>query len=106
MVPSYSFLLLISSNKVIMMDEQRLDSLIEENQKLRSMLEEQRQRELADLRERLIQSEAKCEHYRNEAQRNADIGKQLASEYEKKITELRAKVEAYERTGGRQQPTR
>lgn len=81
--------------------EDAINSIVEENQKLRALLEEQRQREMSDLRQRLSESEAKMEHYRAEAQRNADIGKQLAAEYERKLTELKAKVEAYERTSGR-----
>lgn len=74
------------------------DSLLAENERLRAMLEEQRQREMVELRQRLAEAEAKVEHYRSEAQRNADVGRQLAAEYEKKITELKAKVDIYERT--------
>lgn len=81
-----------------------LDSLSEENRKLRDRIEEGRQREMTDLRQRLIESDAKVEHFRNEAQRNADIGRQVAAEYERKLTELKGKVEAYERTNAR--PTR
>ena len=83
-------------------DDDAIDSIVEENQKLRSLLEEHRQREMSDLRQRLSESQAKEEHYRNEAQRNADIGRQLAAEYERKLSELKVKVEAYERTSGRQ----
>lgn len=81
-----------------MNDDESIKVVLEENTKLRALLEQHRERELADLRQRTLEAEAKVEHYRNEAQRNADIGRQIASEYEKKIMELKAKVEAYERT--------
>lgn len=82
-----------------MMDEDQIKSILDENNRLRSLIEEQRQRELADLRQRLVEAEAKVEHYRAEAQRNADIGKQIAAQYEQKVMELKTKVEVYERTG-------
>lgn len=80
-----------------MSDEENIKIVLEENSRLRALLEQHRERELADLRQRTLEAEAKVEHYRNEAQRNADIGRQIAAEYERKIMELKAKVEAYER---------
>lgn len=84
-----------------MNQEDSIKLVLEENSKLRALLEQHRERELADLRQRTLEAEAKVEHYRNEAQRNADIGRQIAAEYERKIMELKAKVEAYERTSTR-----
>ena len=75
--------------------------IIEENKRLQSLVEEYRQKEIDELRKRLVDAEAKAEHYQNEAQRNADVGRQIASQYETKITELRTKLEIYERTSTR-----
>ena len=80
------------------MNEDDIKNILEDNSRLRSLLEQHRERELADLRQRTLEAEAKVEHYRNEAQRNADIGRQIASEFERKIAELKAKIEAYERS--------
>lgn len=88
-----------------MNEDDNIKVVLEENSRLRALLEQHREREMADLRQRTLEAEAKVEHYRNEAQRNADIGRQIAAEYEKKIMELKSKVEAYERTSTRPGPT-
>jgi hypothetical protein len=86
------------------MDEEDIKIILEENSKLRELLEQHRERELAELRQRTLDAEAKVEHYRNEAQRNADLGRQIAAEYERKIVELQAKVDSYERTATARPP--
>lgn len=86
------------------MSEEDIKLILEENTKLRELLEQHRERELTELRERTLAAEAKVEHYRNEAQRNADLGRQIAAEFERKIVELEAKVESYERTATARPP--
>ena len=81
--------------------KESLKLILDENNRLRSLLEEQRQKELRELRERLSESEARADHFRGEAERNASIGKEIAAQYEKRIAELSAKVEIYERSNGR-----
>lgn len=73
------------------------DDDLQELRQLRKEVEAYRERERADLIQRAAQSQAAADHYRQEAQRNADIGRQIAAEYERKIVELKAKVEFYER---------
>jgi 2',3'-cyclic-nucleotide 2'-phosphodiesterase (5'-nucleotidase family) len=73
------------------------DSLKAENKRLSKLVEEYRKKEVEELRQRLAEAEAMVEHYRAEAQRNADVGRQISSEYEKKINELKGRVETYER---------
>lgn len=63
---------------------------------LRAQLEEYRQRELTDLRQQLAEARASAEHYRAEAQRNADVGRQIAAESGVTIAELRAKISTLE----------
>lgn len=85
-------------DRTITVNEEDIKTILEENSRLRTLLEQHREREMADLRQRTMEAEAKVEHYRNEAQRNADTGRQIAFEYDRKLAELKAKIEAYERT--------
>lgn len=63
-----------------------------EVESLRTELDSYRQRELADLRSALAAAREAAEHYRAEAIRNADVGKQLAARYEKEVEELRREL--------------
>ena len=74
---------------------------MDEVERLRQEVENYRQRELADLRSRAESAEQAVEHYRAEAQRNAEVGRQIAAEYEKKLIELKAKIAAYEQIDSR-----
>lgn len=73
-----------------------MPGLQEENERLRSQLEQYREQELSELRSRLEQALADVQHYKSEAQRNADVGRQIATETQKTIAELRAKLSVYE----------
>lgn len=73
-------------------------ALLAQNESLRAELDAFRQRELEALRHQLAEARSHVEHYRSEAQRNADAARQIAAEYEKRLTELRTKIEVYERT--------
>ena len=87
------------------MDEkEELKTILEENAKLRALLEEHREREINELRERTLAAEAKVEHYRNEAQRNADLGRKIAADYQQKIVELESKIQVYEQTATARPP--
>lgn len=68
---------------------------------LREQIEVYRQRELTDLRERLAKADEAADHYRAEAERNAALGRQIATEYQSQVTELKAKIAAYEQANGR-----
>lgn len=72
------------------------DRLKAENDSLRQQVEEYRQRELADLRQRVAKAEEDVAHYRAEAQRNADLGRQIATEYQTQVADLRRKLETLE----------
>lgn len=73
------------------MSETQPQSEIDE---LRQQVEAYRQRELADLKSALAVARQEAEHYRGEAHRNADIGRKIAMESQREITELRAKLDA------------
>lgn len=67
-----------------------------EVERLREEVESYRQRELADLRAALSAAREEADHFRREAQRNADIGRQVAAGYQQQLTEMRTKLEAYQ----------
>lgn len=67
-----------------------------EVERLRAEVESYRQREVAELRTALAAAREDAAHYRAEAQRNADLGRQIAAEYQNKITELQTKLNARE----------
>jgi len=75
-----------------------LDNLIIENQDLRERLELYRQREVDTLRAQVADLTEAVQHFRAEAQRNADLGRQIAADYERKISDLTAKAQVYEHT--------
>jgi predicted ATPase len=75
------------------------ESLESENQRLRDQVEAYRQQELTDLRSRLAEAERARDHYRQEAQRNADVGRQIAAQAEQEIQSLRAQLEAIQNAG-------
>lgn len=68
--------------------------LQQEVDRLRAEVEQYRQRELADLKSALSLARDEVAHYKIEAQRNADVGRQIAGMYETKLADLRAKLEA------------
>ncbi len=63
-----------------------------EVEKLRGELEAHRQRELAELRSALASASAAAAHYRQEAERNADLGRKIHQQAETTIAELRATI--------------
>jgi hypothetical protein len=73
------------------------EQLRAENEQLRSELEQWRQRELEDLRLQLATAIAEREHYKQEAYRNAEIGRQIYAQEQEIISGLRNKLEAKER---------
>lgn len=60
-----------------------------ELERLRAEVEQRRQQELNDLRQRLSEALLEVEHYKGEAHRNAEIGRQIAAEAQKTIDGLR-----------------
>ena len=69
------------------------ESLEQEVERLRQEVESYRQREMDELRQRLVQAQTEAAHYRAEAQRNADIGRQIAAQAESEIKTLKAQLE-------------
>lgn len=63
---------------------------------LRQQLEAYRQRELDALRGQLAEATASTAHYRAEAQRNADLGRQIHTEAQAEISRLVFRVQSLE----------
>jgi len=74
-----------------------VERLQAENAQLRQQLDDHRLRELKELRQQLAEARADVTHYRNEAQRNADLGRQIAAEAQAEFTRLRERVQALEK---------
>jgi len=64
--------------------------------KLRAEIEDYKQRELADLRTALTAALSDVAHYRSEAQRNADLGREIHTTAQEEITRLRSQIEVKE----------
>lgn len=77
-----------------------------EIERLRAQLEECRLRELEDLRTQLAEAKAQVEHFREEAQRNATLGHQIAREAEVERGKLLERINAIERTSTVVRPER
>jgi hypothetical protein len=67
-----------------------------EVERLRTEVESYKQRELADLRAALASALSDVAHYRNEAQRNADIGREIHATAQEEIARLRSQIEVKE----------
>ena len=61
--------------------------------RLRAEVEAYRERELDSLRTRAATAEQAAEHYRTEANRNADIGRQIAAEAQQQLADLRGRLD-------------
>lgn len=73
------------------------DDLQAEVERLRAQVEDYRQRELDDLRRQLAAALSDVDHYRTEAQRNAQLGREIAAEAERERAEMLSKLRAYEK---------
>lgn len=69
------------------------ESLESEVERLRAEVESYRQRELTELRSALAAARQEADHFRAEAHRNADIGRQIAAQSQQQISELRTKLD-------------
>ncbi len=76
-----------------------------ELERLRAEVESHRQRELAELRSALADARAEASHYRNEAQRNSDLGHQIYSEGQAQIAALKEKLANVATGTGNGRPT-
>ncbi len=63
---------------------------------LRQQVEVYRQSELDTLREQLAEAKASSAHYKGEAERNAEVGRQIHREAEAERTRLLVRVQALE----------
>ena len=66
--------------------------------RLRQQVEEYRLRELESLQTQLAEAKANAEHYRAEAERNAQIGHQIAREAEAERAKLRERISVLEQS--------
>ena len=73
---------------------------------LRSQLEAYRLRELEDLRSQLAEAKAQAAHFRAEADRNVQIGHQIAREAEAERARLRERINVLEQSNSVRRPTR
>ena len=71
---------------------------------LRQQLEAYRLGELAALREQLTEAKASVVHYRAEAERNADIGRQIHREQQAEIDRLTLRVQSSEQLSNARVP--
>lgn len=67
---------------------------MDEIEKLRAELDEFRRRELSDLKSALAAAMLDRDHYRSEAYRNAEIGRQIAREHQAENDKLKAQIAA------------
>lgn len=65
-----------------------------EVERLRAEVQAYRERELADLRAALAQSREEAAHYKAEAQRNADLGRQIDASHQETIAMLKSQLDA------------
>lgn len=77
------------------MDE--LQRLQEENETLRRQIEAHRQQELGSLMEQLSLAKADAAHYWAEAERNANIGREIHRESQAMIEQLKQRIATLER---------
>lgn len=76
------------------MSEETLQAEVE---RLRAEVESHRQRELADLRAALAAAREEAQHFRQEAVRISETGREIARNYEVQIAELRSKLDVFTR---------
>ena len=70
--------------------------ILAENETLRQQVEAYRQGELTTLRESLAEAKNASAHYRTEAERNAELGRQIHREGQSEIERLKTRVQALE----------
>jgi hypothetical protein len=68
-----------------------------ENAELRQQIEDHRLRELSELRELLAQARADAAHFRAEAERNVELGRQIHREAEAERIRLQTRIQSLER---------
>jgi len=73
-----------------------IEALKAENESLRQQVEVYRLSELESLRAQLAEAKAAAAHFRAEAERNANIGRQIHLEAEAERTRLMARIQALE----------
>lgn len=69
------------------------EELQAEVDRLRGEVEAHRLRELAELRSQLAEAKYAIQHYREEAERNAGIGREISAEAQAQIAKLRAELD-------------
>ena len=69
------------------------EDLQAEVERLRAELEAYRRRDNETLRTQLAEAMLAAQHYRQEAERNAAVGREIAADAEKRIYELRSQLD-------------
>lgn len=72
------------------------EALTAEVERLRAEIEVYRQRELEGLRAQIASLSAERDNYRQEAYRNADLGRQIAAQYQEQVNSLRSQLDTKE----------
>jgi hypothetical protein len=70
------------------------ESLQAEVERLRSEVQSYRERELADMRSALAVAREESAHYKAEAFRNAEVGREIDATYRERIAALQSQLEA------------
>lgn len=78
-----------------------LENLRAENEQLRNQIEDYRRRELESLRAQLQVALSDVEHFRAEAARNAEVGRQIHRECQEEIRRLRDRISVMEQASGK-----
>lgn len=73
-----------------------VESLQAEVDRLRAEVDSFKQRELASLRAALTAAQEEAAHYRAEAQRNAELGREIHATAQEEIARLRSQIEVKE----------
>lgn len=78
--------------------------LLAENESLRRQVESYREKEIADLRQRLNEAETRAAHFKAEAERLASVGRQIAAEYQQQVADLKNRLAAYQQVSHNERP--
>lgn len=73
-----------------------------EIERLRAELEAHRQREIVELKTQLVSALEAARHYRQEAERNAEIGRKIHTEAQATIADLRAQLNSLKNSATRE----
>ena len=68
--------------------------LEEEVNELRGLMSARQATDIQQLQQSLLEAKRESEHYRSEANRNAEVGRKIAADYQGQLVELRLQLDA------------